>query len=44
MKTLTLTIKGGVDKDGYPDVMDEIEISHGEIIGIVGPTGSRQLR
>ena len=40
MKTLTLTINGGVDKDGYPDAVDEIEISRGEIIGIVGPTGS----
>lgn len=40
METLTLTIKGGIDKDGHPDAVDEIEICRGEIIGIVGPTGS----
>jgi len=38
--TLKLTIKGGVDKDGKPDEIKEIEIERGEIIGIVGPTGS----
>ncbi len=37
---LTLTIQGGVDKDGHPDAVSEIELAHGEIIGIVGPTGS----
>lgn len=40
MKPLTLTIIGGVDKDGHADALDEIEIVRGEIIGIVGPTGS----
>lgn len=40
MKTLTLTIRGGTDKDGRADVVDEVEIVSGEIIGIVGPTGS----
>jgi len=40
MKTLTLTIRGGVDKDGNPDLVKEVEIHSGEIIGIVGPTGS----
>ena len=40
IKPLTLTIQGGVDKDGRPDAVSEIEISRGEIIGIVGPTGS----
>lgn len=40
IKPLTLTIRGGVDKDGHPDAISEIEIAHGEIIGIVGPTGS----
>jgi ABC-type lipoprotein export system ATPase subunit len=40
VETLTLTIKGGIDKDGYPDVVQEIGIRRGEIIGIVGPTGS----
>ena len=37
---LTLTVKGGVDKCGHQDLVHEIEISRGEIIGIVGPTGS----
>jgi ABC-type lipoprotein export system ATPase subunit len=37
---LTLTIQGGVNKDGHPDAVSEIEIARGEIIGIVGPTGS----
>jgi ABC-type lipoprotein export system ATPase subunit len=40
MKPLTLTIIGGIDKDGCPDAIDEMEIGRGEIIGIVGPTGS----
>jgi len=40
MMPQTLTIQGGVDKDGHPDAVSEIEIAHGEIIGIVGPTGS----
>ena len=40
MRPLTLTIKGGVDKDGNADRVDEIEMGNGEIIGIVGPTGS----
>lgn len=39
-RPLTLTIVGGVDKDGNADDVDEIEIQRGEIIGIVGPTGS----
>lgn len=38
--TLKLTIFGGIDKDGNPDGIKEIEIERGEIIGIVGPTGS----
>jgi ABC-type lipoprotein export system ATPase subunit len=40
MIPLTLTIIGGVDKDGQADTVKEIEIARGEIIGIVGPTGS----
>lgn len=39
-KPLTLTIIGGIDKDGCPDAIDEMEIGRGEIVGIVGPTGS----
>ncbi|MDK2834966.1 MAG: hypothetical protein PWP63_2053 [Methanolobus sp.] len=37
---LTLTIIGGVDKDGVPEPVKFLEVSKGEIIGIVGPTGS----
>ena len=37
---LTLTVQGGVDKNGRRDLVPEIDISRGEIIGIVGPTGS----
>lgn len=40
MNTLSLTIIGGVDKSGNPDLVNEIDIERGEIIGIVGPTGS----
>jgi ABC-type lipoprotein export system ATPase subunit len=40
MMPLSLTIKGGVDKDGHADTVREIEIARGEVIGIVGPTGS----
>jgi ABC-type lipoprotein export system ATPase subunit len=40
MKVLKLTIKGGVDKDRVPDAVEEIDVNRGEIIGIVGPTGS----
>ncbi len=37
---LTLTILGGVDKDGVPEAIRFVEVSKGEIVGIVGPTGS----
>jgi len=40
MDTLSLTIKGGVDKSRNPDMLSDIKIERGEIIGIVGPTGS----
>jgi len=40
MMPLTLTIECGVDKDGHADTVKEIDIVRGEIIGIVGPTGS----
>ncbi len=35
-----LTIIGGVDKDQIPEKIQEITIKKGEVIGIVGPTGS----
>ena len=37
---LKLTIQGGFDKSGNPELIDKIHIHEGEIIGIVGPTGS----
>jgi len=35
-----LTIIGGVDKDGNPELLERLDMRRGEIIGIVGPTGS----
>ncbi|MEZ5334707.1 MAG: ATP-binding cassette domain-containing protein [Methanolobus sp.] len=37
---MNLTILGGVDKNGVDEPIRTVEISRGEIIGIVGPTGS----
>jgi len=37
---LTLTIKGGFDKSGKLEPVREVTIHHGEIVGIVGQTGS----
>jgi len=34
------TIKGGFDKDGLPERVRSVDVSSGEVIGIVGPTGS----
>lgn len=39
-RPLELTIIGGVDKDGISDTISKIDVKRGEIIGIVGPTGS----
>ena len=36
----TLSISGGLDKSGSPELVQEIHICKGEIIGVVGPTGS----
>ncbi|MCS3923619.1 ATP-binding cassette domain-containing protein [Methanosalsum natronophilum] len=36
----SLTIMGGVDKDGKDEPVRYVEIVAGEIVGIVGPTGS----
>jgi ABC-type lipoprotein export system ATPase subunit len=35
-----LTILGGFDKERKPDLVERLEMRRGEIIGIVGPTGS----
>jgi ABC-type lipoprotein export system ATPase subunit len=37
---LTLTILGGIDKDGVSEPVRSVDVSAGEIVGIVGPTGS----
>ncbi|HOT07954.1 MAG: putative ABC transporter ATP-binding protein [Methanosaeta sp. PtaB.Bin039] len=37
---MRLTILGGVDKDGCADHIETLHIDSGEIVGIVGPTGS----
>lgn len=37
---IEITITRGVDKDGRPDAVEEITVRQGEVIGIVGPTGS----
>lgn len=37
---MKLTIMGGFDKDGCRDLVEKIDIHSGEIVGIVGPTGS----
>ncbi len=35
-----LTIISGIDKSGNPEEVETIQIERGEIVGIVGPTGS----
>lgn len=40
VRPLRLTILGGIDKGGQSDAVSSVEIERGEIIGIVGPTGS----
>ncbi|MCK5798795.1 MAG: ATP-binding cassette domain-containing protein [Deltaproteobacteria bacterium] len=40
----TLTIRGGHDKDGAPEPISELTIHAGEIVCIVGPTGSGKSR
>ncbi len=40
MEGTTLTIIGGVKKDGKTESVKEVTIKSGEIVGIVGPTGS----
>ena len=40
MEIKDITIFGGIDKSGNPELLREITIKQGEIIGIVGPTGS----
>lgn len=39
-RACSLTILGGLDKERRPDRVERLEMRRGEIIGIVGPTGS----
>jgi ABC-type lipoprotein export system ATPase subunit len=39
-RACSLTIIGGVDKDGSSEMVERLEMRRGEVIGIVGPTGS----
>jgi ABC-type lipoprotein export system ATPase subunit len=35
-----ITITGGLDKDGHPERVQRLDIGAGEVVGVVGPTGS----
>jgi len=37
---MELSIMGGIDKRGMKEPVEQIDISSGEVVGIVGPTGS----
>ncbi len=39
-KRMTLTVQGGIDKGGVDEPVRSVTIVGGEIVGIVGPTGS----
>ncbi len=43
-KVKSVTIKPGTDKNGNPENFENLEIKQGEIICIVGPTGSGKSR
>jgi len=43
-KITSLTILAGQDKDGTPEAFDEFTVMAGEVISIVGPTGSGKSR
>lgn len=40
MEIKEITIIGGYDKNGNPEPVREVTIKRGEIVGVVGPTGS----
>lgn len=40
----TLTIRGGRDKHGQPEPVQELTIRRGEVVCVVGPTGSGKSR
>ncbi|PID39020.1 MAG: ABC transporter [Proteobacteria bacterium] len=43
-KVSTLTLRGGRDKDGAPEPVSELTLHAGEVVCIVGPTGSGKSR
>ena len=43
-QVLSVSILGGKDKDGQPEPVTEITINAGEVVCIVGPTGSGKSR
>jgi ABC-type lipoprotein export system ATPase subunit len=43
-KVSTLTVRGGHDKDGNPEPVSELTLHAGEVVCIVGPTGSGKSR
>lgn len=43
-KVATVTVRGGRAKDGLPEPVEELTVSVGEVVCIVGPTGSGKSR
>ncbi|MDP6946711.1 MAG: ATP-binding cassette domain-containing protein, partial [Myxococcota bacterium] len=43
-KVLSVSILGGRDKDGAPEPVSEVTVNAGEVVCIVGPTGSGKSR
>lgn len=44
MSALELSIAGGTTKDGQPEPVPEVTVRAGEIVALVGPTGSGKTR
>jgi ABC-type lipoprotein export system ATPase subunit len=44
MTALELSISGGTTKDGQPEPVPEVAVRAGEIVALVGPTGSGKTR
>ena len=39
MEIKKITIKGGIGKDGQPEMVEQLDLKMGDIVSIVGPTG-----